>query len=118
MKIGITSQNFRTITGHAGKARRFLVYQVDEDGVWRETERLDLPKNMSLHEHKGGDHPVFAFDKLITAGCGEGFAHRLGSYGVQVIATSEQDPKAALQALIRGQPLPAALPHDHEHHQG
>jgi hypothetical protein len=27
MRIGVTSQNFRTITGHAGKTRRFLVYQ-------------------------------------------------------------------------------------------
>ena len=28
MRIGVTSQNFRTITGHAGKTRRFLIYDV------------------------------------------------------------------------------------------
>ena len=26
MKIAVTSQNFRTITGHAGKTRRFIIY--------------------------------------------------------------------------------------------
>ncbi|MEW8693532.1 MAG: nitrogen fixation protein, partial [Candidatus Thiodiazotropha endolucinida] len=27
MKIAVTSQNFRTITQHAGKTRRFLIYE-------------------------------------------------------------------------------------------
>ena len=31
MRIAVTSQNFRTVTGHAGKARRFLVFDVLND---------------------------------------------------------------------------------------
>jgi hypothetical protein len=27
MRIAITSQNFRTVTGHAGRAGRFLVFE-------------------------------------------------------------------------------------------
>ena len=73
MKIAITSQNFRTITGHAGKTRRFLVYQVDNEHRWEEVARLDLPKEMSLHEYKGDDHPVYDVDIVITASCGENF---------------------------------------------
>ena len=46
MKIGVGSQNFRTITGHAGKTRRFLIYEAGQAGI-REIERLDLPKEMS-----------------------------------------------------------------------
>ena len=40
MKIGITSQNFRTITGHAGKTRRFLVFEPRADGQIGETGRM------------------------------------------------------------------------------
>ena len=32
MKIAVTSQNFRTITPHAGTTRRFLVYEAAEGG--------------------------------------------------------------------------------------
>ena len=28
MRIAVASQNFRTVTGHAGKSRRFLVFDV------------------------------------------------------------------------------------------
>jgi hypothetical protein len=29
MRIAVTSQNFRTVTGHAGRARRFIVSEAD-----------------------------------------------------------------------------------------
>lgn len=115
MKIGITSQNFRSITGHAGKTRRFLIFEPDDGGGVRETERWDLPKDQSLHEYHGESHPLFALDVLITGGCGEGFIKRLGTYGVWVIATSESDPKTAAEAVLAGRELPAAKPHDHAH---
>lgn len=43
MKIGITSQNFRSITGHAGKGRRFIIFTVEAGQPAQETGRLDLP---------------------------------------------------------------------------
>lgn len=115
MKIGITSQNFRTITGHAGKTRRFLVYQVDDKGQIDALPNIDLPREMSLHEYQGDDHPVFALDLVITAGCGEKFRQRMRNHGVEVIATSETDPAQALRTYLAGQTLPAAAAHDHEH---
>lgn len=114
MKIAVTSQNFRTITGHAGKTRRFLVYETAADAATPvEVERLDLPRAMSLHEFRGDDHPLFAVDYVVTAGCGEGFVRRLALHGVTVIATAEPDPLAAACALVTGQTLPPAPPHDH-----
>lgn len=115
MKIGVTSQNFRTITGHAGKARRFLVYRIDAAGQVGEPDRLDLPKTLSMHEFRGDDHPIFDLDLLICGGSGEGFVRRLASHGVKVIATSETDPLTAVRRVIAGEPLPPALPHDHNH---
>lgn len=115
MRIGITSQNFRTITGHAGKTRRFLVYLGDpETGSLREAERIALPKEQSLHEYKGDEpHPIQSFDVLITAGCGQGFIRRMAAWGVQLHVTAETDPLTAAQAVLRGDSLPPPVPHEH-----
>ena len=118
MKIGITSQNFRTITGHAGKARRFLLYETQGDGSVREVGRLDLPKELSMHEFRGDAHPTDGLDLIVTAGCGKGFIQRLASRGIRVITTALDDPAEAARTLAAGGELPAAVPHDHdpEHH--
>lgn len=113
MKIAVTSQNFRTITGHAGKTRRFLIYADDGQGHAVETNRLNLPKNMSMHEFRGAEHPIQMADVLVTAGCGEGFIRRLSQMGIQVIPTSESDPQTAAQAVLEGKPLPPPVPHEH-----
>lgn len=103
MKIGITSQNFRTITSHAGKCRRFIIFTAEQGQAIEETDRLDLPLEMSLHAWNGeGRHPLFDLDALITGGCGEGFIRRMAREGVEVKTTSETDPVAAVEALLDG----------------
>ncbi len=113
MNIAVTSQNFRTITGHAGKSRRFLVYSSKPEGEWVESDRLDLPKEMSMHEFKGGSHPVDAFDVLITESCGVGFIRKMSMRGVTVLTTSETDPAKAVKIFTSGETLPPAIPHSH-----
>lgn len=118
MKIGVTSQNFRTVTGHGGRARRYLVYEPDAAGEPQEVERISLPKELSFHEfHAGGPHPVDAMDVVITASAGQGFVRRLAARGVRVLVTGETDPREAAAAVLKGRPLPPALPEDHEAHQ-
>jgi predicted Fe-Mo cluster-binding NifX family protein len=118
MRIAVTSQNFRSITGHAGKSRRFIIYQLCAETAPTEVERLDLPKEMSLHEYHGDDHPLFGLglDAIVTASAGAGFMQRMARQGIRVLTTAETDIDAALAAIGAGQPLPAAAPHDH--HQG
>ena len=115
MRIAVTSQNFRTITGHAGKTRRFLIYEVGDDGTATEAERLDLPNGMAMHDHHGPDHPLFdlGLDALVTGGAGNGFVQRMARNGIAVTTTSETDPLQAIRAVAAGQTLPAALPHEH-----
>jgi predicted Fe-Mo cluster-binding NifX family protein len=112
MKIGVTSQNFRSVTGHAGKTRRFLVYESQQSEI-RELERLDLPKEMSMHEFRGDRHPLDGLDVLITGSCGQGFARRMAAKGVLVIATAETDPLKAVTGVVAGDDLPPPLPHEH-----
>lgn len=113
MKIAVTSQNFRTITGHAGKARRFIIYEVQSDAIPQETARLDLSKEMSMHAWQGGEHPIDVIDILITAGSGDGFIQKMARRNIRVIRTSEADPMTAVTAVVRGQELPAAKAHEH-----
>ena len=102
MKVAVTSQNFRTVTQHAGKARRFLVFEVQPGEVPVEIERIDLPKEMSFHAYHGEMlHPVQAagVECLVTGGCGNGFRARMARLGIGLLVTEESDPaRAAAQA--------------------
>lgn len=112
MKIGVTSQNFKTITGHAGKTRRFIVFEQNAEKC-SEVERIDLSKEMSMHEFRGVQHPLDSLDVLITASCGEGFIRKMNARGVKVVATSESSPIDAVNSFITGQALPPPVPHHH-----
>lgn len=120
MKIGVTSQNFRTITGHAGKTRRFMIYDVLPDGQFSMVEKLDLPKDASMHETAhNAPHPIDVLNVLITGSCGDGFARKLAARGIKVITTSETDPQTAITAFLAGKELaPAAAEHDHSDDDG
>jgi len=101
MKIAVTSQNFRTVTGHAGKTRKFLVHELRPDGSIVPAGRLDLPKRMSIHAHPvDAPHPLDEMDFLVTSGCGRGFIGKMAARGVSVWLTRQQDPREAVQELV------------------
>ncbi|EEW26178.1 NifB/NifX family molybdenum-iron cluster-binding protein [Rhodobacter ferrooxidans] len=118
MRFAIASQNFRTVTGHAGKTRRFLVYEAETGQTPREVERFDLPKDLSIHEFRGdGPHPLDSVAVVIAASAGDGFVRRLAARGVIAVATAETDPVAAITGYLAGS-LSAAAPHDHDDDDG
>jgi len=115
MRIAVTSQNFRTVTGHAGKARRFMIFETAQDGRPILTARLDLEKQLSIHEHPATKpHPIDGIDVLISAGCGAGFVRKLAGRGIKVVLTGELDPMMAAAAVAAGSDLPAPMPDDNE----
>jgi len=114
MRIAVTSQNFRTITGHAGKARRFMLFEIAEGGNIFDAGKIDLPKSMSIHEHPVDEpHPIDGADVVITAGCGDGFRRKMASRGIRVVTTGETDPVIAATAFASGGLLAPPLPHVH-----
>jgi predicted Fe-Mo cluster-binding NifX family protein len=105
MKIAVTSQNFREVTGHAGKTRRFLIYEGHPDQEPVEIDRLDLPKELAFHELHGKElasHPVDVAEILITGGAGAGFVQRLAQRGIKVYTTTETDPVQAVKLFFAG----------------
>lgn len=113
MKVAVTSQNFKRITGHAGKSRRFMIFDVTVPCDPEEVGRLDLPMGMSFHEFADGPHPLDDVDVILTASAGQGFIDRLAQRGVKVIICGETNPRTAVRDLFMGLVKPAA-PHVHE----
>jgi len=95
MKIAATSQNFRTVTAHAGKKRRFLVFAT-KDGALVETARLDLPPNRPLCELGNREHPIDEVAVLITRSAGAPLVGRLRERGIDVVISVESDPLLAV----------------------
>lgn len=114
MRIAVSSQNFRTVTGHAGRARRFIVFEANEQELPREIERLDLDANMAIHgyDHSAG-HPLDSMQVLITGSAGEGFIRHLGARGVRVVATAESVPELAVAAFLAGRVKSPGCNQDH-----
>ena len=119
MKIAVASQNRKSVTGHAGKCRKFWIYAI-ESGAVKDKTLLELPREQSFHDYRGAEpHPLQGVQTLITGGMGEGLARRLAGMGIEGLVTPETDPDLAVAAFLAGT-LPLGQPeaqgeHDHPH---
>ncbi|MGQ9367607.1 NifB/NifX family molybdenum-iron cluster-binding protein [Azospirillum sp. A39] len=102
MRFAVASQNFRTVTPHAGKTRRFLLFDAGPGQAPEEAGRLDLPDGMAIHDVAGGAHPLYAVDVVIAGSAGPGFVARMREHGVVTVATAEADPRTAITAYLDG----------------
>ncbi len=117
MKIAVTSQNRRTITEHAGKCRKFWVYDIEEGQVAGKT-LLELPIEQSFHESSPHEpHPLDVVQVLITSGMGPGLQRRLAAKGITALMTAETDPDQAIAAYLQGTLAVGAGSCDHSSHQ-
>ena len=102
MKIAVTSQNRKTITEHAGKCRKFWIYEIDDKTVVKKT-MLELAKEQSFHEsHGAGPHPLDGINVLISGGAGQGLIRRLNNMGIQGLVTAETEPDSAVAHFLNG----------------
>lgn len=118
MKIAVASQNRKTVTGHAGKCRKFWVYETDGAQVLDKT-LLELPLDQSFHASHGQPHPLDDVHVLICGGMGQGLVNRLQARGIQGLITTETDPDRVIEAYLAGTlPLGELESHgeDHDHH--
>lgn len=102
MKIAVTSQNRKTITEHAGKCRKFWIYDINAGAV---TNRnlIELPMEQSFHaNHHQLPSELTEIQVLITGGMGSGLHLRLRQHGIEPLITSEEDPDVAVAAYLSG----------------
>ncbi|MGD9887679.1 MAG: NifB/NifX family molybdenum-iron cluster-binding protein [Halothiobacillaceae bacterium] len=113
--IAITSQNRKTVTGHAGRCRKFWLYPV-ENGQIGERRLVELALEDTFHGGGRGMPPGLEdINVFISQGMGEGMVHRLQRQGVEAWVTKETEPDMALRAYLRGEPSGEAETHEHEH---
>ena len=110
MQIAVTSQNRRTITEHAGKCRKFWIYDV-EKGLLTGKRLVEIAVEQSLHASTGRlAEPLAGINTLISGGMGPGLYERLMQSGILPVVTMEKDPDAAVSAMLgnRLERLPVA----------
>ena len=116
MKIAVTSQNRKTITEHAGRCRKFWVFNIDNNKIV-DKQLLELPKEQAFHESSAHDpHPLDNVDIMITGGMGQGLMMRLERKGIKGIVTKESDPERAVSLYLSGS-LHTEKLHQHGHEQ-
>ena len=122
MKIAVTSQNRRTITEHAGKCRKFWIYDINQ-GQIAGRNLLELPMEQSFHESSPHEpHPLDDVQVLISASMGPGLHQRLIAKGITALMTQETDPDVAVAAYLQGTLISGAgscdhgADHQHQHH--
>ena len=99
-RIAVTSQNRKAVTEHAGKCRKFWVYEI-ADGQIASKSLLELPLEQSFHAASpDATHPLDDIDVLISAGMGDGLRQRLGQRGILGVVTQETDPDRAVADFL------------------
>lgn len=102
MKIAVTSQDRKTITEHAGRCRKFWIFEIEDQQIVKHT-LLELPKEQSFHDCSRQDaHPLDSVDVLISGGMGQGLIARLAGRGIKGIITEERDPEQAVSCYLGG----------------
>lgn len=103
MRIAVSSQDYRKVTGHAGQAQRWLLFETDKAGVPVLTGRLELPPQLVFHRFGGpGPHPLDGVTVLITRFAGEGFLNKMRKRGIEVRQTRETDAGKAAADYLAG----------------
>jgi predicted Fe-Mo cluster-binding NifX family protein len=110
MKIAIPTKDWTTVSGHAGQATYWLVYDLTEhrDGqAFPLPARIELTKQQLPHFFKDdGPHPLDGVELIVAGSAGDGFVRHMKKRGADVLLTGETDPATALQCIIKGEALP------------
>lgn len=110
MKIAIATQDFTKVSGHAGQARQWLLYDLTQHHANRllpVPQRIDLAQDQVLHVFTDdGPHPLDGIDVVISASAGDGFIRHMRKRGADVLLTGETDPAVAITRILAGEALP------------
>jgi predicted Fe-Mo cluster-binding NifX family protein len=102
MKFAVASEDFQSISGHAGHAARFLVYEAETGKEPIEIARIDLNENQTIHNFQGGAHPLDNVEVLIAGSAGGCFVDRMKKRGITTVVAQDITPTAAVAAYMTG----------------
>jgi len=110
MKIAFPTKDWATITGHAGQARGWLLYDL---AAQRQGQPLPAPARIELTQEQlphyfkdDGPHPLDGVELIVAGSAGDGFVRHMKKRGADVLLTGETDPATAIELIIKGETLP------------
>jgi len=110
MKIAVATRDWQQVSGHAGKARCWLVYDLAAHvggAPLPAPSRVELAADEVFH-HFTDDrpHPLDGIAIAVAGSAGDGFIRHMAKRGAEVLLTGETDPAAAITAILAGEALP------------
>ena len=108
MKIAVaTKDRWSQVSGHAGKAHDWLVFDCQPGAPLPAPQRVVLTDAQLPHNFKDdGPHPLHGVEIVVAASAGDGYIRHMQKWGTQVLLTGETVPLNALQKIIAGDALP------------
>lgn len=110
MKIAIPTNNWLSVSGHAGQARCWLLYDLEAHLPGEplpRPARVELAKEQLFHHFDDSlSHPLDGVEIVIAGSAGDGFIRHMRKRGADVLLTGEVSPAAALEHVIAGEALP------------
>jgi predicted Fe-Mo cluster-binding NifX family protein len=107
MKIAIaTKDNGTRVSGHAGQARDWLLFDCHSGAPLPSPTHIALTKEQLPHHFQDdGPHPLHGVEILVAASAGDGFIRHMDAWGAKVLLTGELEPVVALQKVLAGEAL-------------
>jgi len=107
MKIAVaTKDHWSHVSGHAGQARNWLVYDCQPGAPLPEPQRVELTKEQLPHHCQDtGPHPLHGVEIMVAASAGDGYLRHMQKWGATVLLTGETDPYVALVKVLAGEAL-------------
>ena len=110
MKIAVPTKDWVAVSGHAGQARRWLVYDLTDQGAagpLPAPTRVELANEQLFHHFRDdGPHPLDGVEIVLAGSAGDGFVRHMKQRGTDVLLTGETDPALALAHIIADEALP------------
>lgn len=104
MNIAVSTTDGKTICGHLGKCRDFIIFETD--GKQIKGKRLISSGGACPGHGTGSGHNISPFDgchAVITQGMGQGMLNGLAQAGIQPVITGQSDPDTAVMEFLRGE---------------
>jgi len=97
MKIAVASRDSRHVSGHAGKARRWLIFEAEPGRAPVACPPVELGRDEVFHyASEDAPHPLDGVAAVIAGSCGEGFLRKMQRRGITAAMTREPDPAKAV----------------------
>ena len=110
MKIAVPTKDWAAVSGHAGQAACWLVYDLTDQrpgAPLPSPTRVELAKEQLFHHFQDdGPHPLDGVEIVLAGSAGDGFIRHMKKRGADVVLTGEADPAIALAHVVAGEALP------------